>query len=149
MASDYPFGIFWLPLWYLLITPLISTDYPFGIFWLPLWYLLITSLVSSDYPFGIIKLFIKLWLHSILNGIHWLIVVKRTTSSEPNINFSHDENTFTSFDHLLLNNNQLINQLLERSTIRNKPNWRAYFYGCSIVWESRRQSEKHNGLFPQ
>jgi hypothetical protein len=37
-ASDYPFDIFWLPLWYLLITPLVSSDYPLGIFWLPLWY---------------------------------------------------------------------------------------------------------------
>ena len=35
VSSDYHFGIFWLPLWYLLIT---------------LWYLLITPLVSSDYP---------------------------------------------------------------------------------------------------
>ena len=32
----------------LLITPLISSDYPFGIFWLPPWYLLITPLVSSN-----------------------------------------------------------------------------------------------------
>ena len=47
-ASDYPFDIFWLPLWYLLITSLISSDYPFGIFWLPPWYLLITPLVSSN-----------------------------------------------------------------------------------------------------
>jgi hypothetical protein len=57
VSSDYPFGIFWLPLWYLLITPLVSSDYPFGIFWLLLWYLLITPLVSSDHPFGIFKLF--------------------------------------------------------------------------------------------
>ena len=48
---------FWLPLWYLLITSLVSSDYLFGIFWLPLWYLLITSLVSSGYLFGIFKLF--------------------------------------------------------------------------------------------
>ena len=66
VSSDYPFGIFWLPLWYLLlplwyllITPLVSSDYPFGIFLLPLWYLLITPLVSSDYPFGIFWL--PLW----------------------------------------------------------------------------------------
>ena len=51
-ASDYPFGIFWLPLWWLLITPLVSSDYPFAIFLLPLLWLLITPLVSSDYPFG-------------------------------------------------------------------------------------------------
>jgi hypothetical protein len=31
---------FWSPLWYLLITPLVSSDHPFGIFWSPLWYLL-------------------------------------------------------------------------------------------------------------
>jgi hypothetical protein len=47
VSSDYLFGIFWIPLWYLLIT--VSSDYPFGIFWLPLWYLLNTPLVSSDY----------------------------------------------------------------------------------------------------
>jgi hypothetical protein len=39
VSSDYPFGIFWLPFWYLLITLLVSSDYPFGIFWLPFWYL--------------------------------------------------------------------------------------------------------------
>jgi hypothetical protein len=59
VSSDYLFGIFWLPLWYLLITSLVSSDYPFGIFWLPLWYLLITPLVSSDYLFGIFWL--PLW----------------------------------------------------------------------------------------
>ena len=53
VSSDYLFGIFWLPPWYLLITSLVSSDYLFGIFWLPLWYLLITTLVSPDYPFGI------------------------------------------------------------------------------------------------
>jgi len=52
MASDYPFGNFWLPLWYLLITPLVSSDYP---------------LVSSDYPFGIFKLFLSL-LYVVLLG---------------------------------------------------------------------------------
>ena len=31
---------FWLPLWYLLITTMVSSDYHYGIFWLPLWYLL-------------------------------------------------------------------------------------------------------------
>jgi hypothetical protein len=45
-SSDYTFGIFWLCLWYLLITP-------FGIFWLQLWYHLITPLVSSDHSSGI------------------------------------------------------------------------------------------------
>jgi hypothetical protein len=65
-ASDYPFGIFWLPLWYLLITPLVSSDYPFGIFWLSLWYcsefgnFVITFIIlSSDYHFGIFWL--PLW----------------------------------------------------------------------------------------
>ena len=48
VASPSIYG-FWLPLCYLLITPLLSSDYPFGIFWLPLCYLLITPL-SSDYP---------------------------------------------------------------------------------------------------
>ena len=56
-ASDNTFGIFWLHLWYLLITHLVSCEYTFGILWLHLWYLLITPLVSSDYTFGI------LWLH--------------------------------------------------------------------------------------
>ena len=77
-TSDYPFGTFWLPLWYLLITPLVPSDYPFGIFWLPLWYLLITPLVSSDYPFGIIwlplwyLLIIPLVSSDYLFGIFWL-----------------------------------------------------------------------------
>ena len=78
LSSDYPFGIFWLPIWYLLITPLVSSDYPFGIFWLPLWYLLITPLVSSHYPFGIFSL--PLWSLLIIPlvssdypfGIFWL-----------------------------------------------------------------------------
>jgi hypothetical protein len=59
VSSGYLFGIFWLPLWYLLITPLVSSGYLFGIFWLPLWYLLVTSLVSSGYLFGIFWL--PLW----------------------------------------------------------------------------------------
>jgi hypothetical protein len=60
VSSDYLCGIFWLPLWYLLITSVVSSDYLCGIFWylcgifwLPLWYLLITSMVSSDYLCGI------------------------------------------------------------------------------------------------
>ena len=36
-------------LW-LLITHLVSSDYPCGIFWLPMWYIVNTHLVSSDYP---------------------------------------------------------------------------------------------------
>ena len=44
-----PFVIFWLPLFYILITPLLSSDYPFFTFWLPLCYLLITPLVSSNF----------------------------------------------------------------------------------------------------
>jgi hypothetical protein len=52
VSSDYPFGVFGLPLWCLLITPLVSSDYTFGVFWLPLWCLRITPLGSSDYPFG-------------------------------------------------------------------------------------------------
>jgi hypothetical protein len=36
-----------------LITPLISFDYPYGIFRLSLWYLLIIPMVSFDYPYGI------------------------------------------------------------------------------------------------
>ena len=72
-ASDYPFGIFWLPLWYLLIIPLVSSDYPFGIFWLPLWYLLITPLVSSN--FSLIKLYL------IYNAVLWYnINIKMTWS---------------------------------------------------------------------
>ena len=58
-TSGYPFGIFWLPLWYLLVTPLVSFCYSFGIFWLPPWYLLVTPLVSSGYPFAIFWL--PLW----------------------------------------------------------------------------------------
>jgi hypothetical protein len=30
VSSGYLFGIFWLPLWYLLVTPLVSSDYSFG-----------------------------------------------------------------------------------------------------------------------
>ena len=70
-TSDYPFGTFWLPLWYLLITPLVPSDYPFGIFWLPLWYLLITPLVSSDYPFGIFKPFCTYENISHNVGFYW------------------------------------------------------------------------------
>jgi hypothetical protein len=33
-----------LPLRYLLIAPLVSSDCPFGIFWFPLWYLIISHL---------------------------------------------------------------------------------------------------------
>jgi hypothetical protein len=55
-APDYSIRIFWIPLWNLLITHLVSSDYPFGIFWLPLWYLLITHLLFSDYPFVILWL---------------------------------------------------------------------------------------------
>jgi hypothetical protein len=40
VSFDSPFGIFWFPLWYLLIPPLVFSDYSFDIFWLPLWYLL-------------------------------------------------------------------------------------------------------------
>jgi hypothetical protein len=47
---------FWLPLWYLLITSLISSDYLFDIFWLPLWYLLITSLISSSFTCGMLNI---------------------------------------------------------------------------------------------
>jgi hypothetical protein len=70
VSSNYPFGIFWLPLWHLLITPLVSSDYPFGIFWLPIWYLLINPLVSSDYPFGIF------WLHL------WYLLITPLVSSD-------------------------------------------------------------------
>jgi hypothetical protein len=42
-----------IPLWYLLVTPVVSSDYPCGIFWLPMWYLLVTSVVSSDHPCGL------------------------------------------------------------------------------------------------
>jgi hypothetical protein len=77
-SSDYHFGIVWLPLWHLLITTLASSDYHFGIFWLPLWHLLITTLASSDYHFGIVWL--PLW-HLLITtlassdyhvGIFWL-----------------------------------------------------------------------------
>jgi hypothetical protein len=60
-APDYSICIFWIPLWNLLITPLVSSDDPFGIFWLPLCYLMITHLSSSDYPFGIFWLSIWDW----------------------------------------------------------------------------------------
>jgi hypothetical protein len=60
-CMNYHFDIFWLPLWYLLITTLVSSDYHLGIFWLPLWYLLITTLISSDYHLGIFKPFLFQW----------------------------------------------------------------------------------------
>jgi hypothetical protein len=79
LPTDYPFGIIWLPLWYLLIIPLVSSDYPFGIFWLPLcifclplWYLLITPLVSSDYSFGIF------WL-----PLRYLLITSFVSSDHP------------------------------------------------------------------
>ena len=59
LSSEYPFGIFWIHLWYLLNNPLVSSEYPFLIFWIPLWYLLNTPLLSSEYPFGIF--WIPLW----------------------------------------------------------------------------------------
>ena len=46
-SSDYPFDIFWWPLWHLLMTPLTSSDDPFDIFWLPLWHL--QALLVSDF----------------------------------------------------------------------------------------------------
>jgi hypothetical protein len=51
VSYGYPFGILWLPLWYLMITPLVSYGYPFGILWLPLWYLMVTPLVSSSFSY--------------------------------------------------------------------------------------------------
>jgi hypothetical protein len=71
-TSDYPFGIFWLSLWYLLITPLVSSDYPFGIFWLPLWYLRFTT---SDYPFGIF------WLSPFGSFKHFLVMKGKTKNT--------------------------------------------------------------------
>ena len=60
VSSDHSSGIFWLPIWYRLITPsifpdcsLASSNFPFCIFWLPLLYLLIPSSVSSHYTFCI------------------------------------------------------------------------------------------------
>jgi hypothetical protein len=60
VSSDYPYIVFWVSLWYLLIPPIVSSDYPmvssdylYGIFWLPLWYFLIIPKVSSDYTCGI------------------------------------------------------------------------------------------------
>jgi hypothetical protein len=52
----YSFDIFLLLLWYLLVTPLISSGYSFGIFWLFLWCLLVTPSVSYGYSFGIFNL---------------------------------------------------------------------------------------------
>ena len=49
ISYDYSCGIYWLPLWYLLVTDVVSSEYPCGIFWLFLWYLLVTSVVSSGY----------------------------------------------------------------------------------------------------
>jgi hypothetical protein len=54
--SVYTYGIFWLHLWYILITfgRVMASDYTFGIFWLHLWYILITFglVMSSDYTLG-------------------------------------------------------------------------------------------------
>ena len=47
VSPVYIIGIVLLPHWYRLITPLVSSDYPFGIFWLPIRYLLIIPLISS------------------------------------------------------------------------------------------------------
>ena len=77
-TSGYLFGIFWLPLWYLLVTYLVSSGYLFGIFRLPLWYLLVTSLVASGYLFGIFWLLLwYLLVTSLVSsgyflGIFWL-----------------------------------------------------------------------------
>jgi hypothetical protein len=40
VSSEYPFGIFWIPLLHLLNTPLLSSEYPFG---------LITPLISFNF----------------------------------------------------------------------------------------------------
>ena len=52
-SCNFPFCIFWLPLWFI-IPSSVSSDYPFCIFWYPLSYLLIS-------PFDIFKLFVW-WL---------------------------------------------------------------------------------------
>jgi hypothetical protein len=58
-TSDYPFGIFWSPLWYLLITPLLSSDYPFGIFKLFL------PILFSPLYFLALKPFKIIWLSNL------------------------------------------------------------------------------------
>ena len=73
---------FWLPLWYLLIAPLVSTDcsfgiswLPFGISWLPLWYfetfLILHAYVrASGWSFGIYWL--PIWYLLIAPLVSWL-----------------------------------------------------------------------------
>jgi hypothetical protein len=49
ISYGYSCGIYWLPLWYPLVTPVVSSEYPCGILWLLLWYHPVTSVVSSGY----------------------------------------------------------------------------------------------------
>lgn len=69
------FGTVWLPLWYLLVTSLVSSDhplvpsvYPCGTLCLPLWYLLVVPLVPSSY--NLWCLLITLWYHLITSLVH-------------------------------------------------------------------------------
>jgi hypothetical protein len=55
VSSEYTFGVFWLPIWYLLITHLVFADYAFRTFWLPIWCLLITPLISFEHSVGIFR----------------------------------------------------------------------------------------------
>ena len=57
---------FLLLLWYLLITPVVSSDYSCGIFWLLLWYLLITPVVSSNISWLAGIIIFRLTLTSVL-----------------------------------------------------------------------------------
>ena len=75
VSSEYPFVFFWIPLCYLLNTPLLSSEYPFVIFWISLWYLLNTPLVSSDYPFVIFWIPICYLLNTPLLSSEYLFVI--------------------------------------------------------------------------
>jgi hypothetical protein len=75
-TSDYRFTDFWLTLYWLLITALLTSDYRFTDFWLPLYWPLITlywlpitALLTSDYRFT------DFWL-----PLYWLLITALLTS---------------------------------------------------------------------
>jgi hypothetical protein len=67
LSPDYPCGIFWFPLWYLLVTPVVSSGDSCGIFLLPLWYLLVTPVVSSGY--SCVIFWLPLWYLEDITGV--------------------------------------------------------------------------------
>jgi hypothetical protein len=60
-GTDCPIGTFCLPLWYLLLTPLLPYIYPF-------WYILVTLLFPSGYLFA--TFWFSLWYLLLTTSVH-------------------------------------------------------------------------------